>query len=105
MDNNDFYQQLNVSDRTIRNYKSAINSKFLKGILLDMYGVTNLFEITNLKKLWDLYSLVNLHPYNVNNHRWHSAAVMKYIRYLNNGQKYGKRIDYKKPKQKTLTKQ
>ena len=38
---------------------------------------------------------MNLHPKNVEQHRIYSSAIMKYIRYLNNGERYGRRIDYK----------
>lgn len=95
-----FYNQLNVSERTRRNYESAIRSSFVKGVLQDFCGSDNLFVITDLEKLWQVYSHVNLHPVNIATHRAYSAAIMKYIRFLNNGKKYGKRIDYKRPRQK-----
>ena len=38
----------------------------------------------------------NLHPKNISNHRIYSCVIMKYIRFLNNGKKIGKRIDYGK---------
>ena len=98
----DFYEYLDVSNRTRRNYVKAVRSKFLKDILFENCGTYNLFEIDDLKKLWDIYSKVNLHPNNVKNHRNYSAALMKYIRFLNNGQRYGKRIDFgiERPKRK-----
>lgn len=89
----DFYAQLNLSSTTIHNYRSALNSNFLKD-LLKKYGLKQLFSITDLELLWKIYSEVNLHPKNIRDHRAYSAAIMKYIRFLNNGQKYGKRIDY-----------
>lgn len=57
-----------------------------------------LYQITDLETLWKLYSKINLHPINISSHRAYSAAIMKYIRFLNNGEKYGRRIDYNKSK-------
>ena len=96
-----FYKQLNVSDRTKQNYRVAINSSFVKGILQTFNETDNLFLITDLEKLWAIYCIINLHPINLANHRGYSSAIMKYIRFLNNGKKYGRRIDYKKPKRKS----
>jgi len=95
-----FFEQLNVSPRTKLNYKTAINSSFVKRILKGFGDTDNLFDITDLEKLWVVYSHINLHPVNLANHRTYSAAIMKYIKFLNGGKKYGKRIDYKKPKGK-----
>lgn len=96
----DFINQLNVSQRTQQNYEGAIRSAFVKGILQDFCGTEDLFDITDLEKLWMVYTHINLHPVNIATHRAYSAAIMKYIRFLNNGKKYGKRIDYKKSKPK-----
>ncbi len=91
----EFFKQLNVSQRTQKNYEGAIRCPFVKGILKDFCGTDDLFVITNLKKLWLVYSYINLHPINVATHRLYSAAIMKYIRFINNGEKYGRRIDFK----------
>lgn len=91
-----FFKQLNLSETTTRNYIGAFNSSFLKNILHTEFNIVDIFEITELETLWQIYSKINLHPKNVANHRIYSAAIMKYIRYLNNGAKYGRRIDYKK---------
>jgi hypothetical protein len=93
---NDFFAQLNLSEATTRNYRLALNSSFLKEMLLKECGGKQLFEITDLEELWKLYSKINLHPKNISNHRSCSAAVMKYIKFLNGGKKYGRRIDYNK---------
>ncbi len=94
-----FYKSLStLSARTIRNYQTSIKSVFLKQQLLEELKTDSLFDIDNLDKLWGFYSRINLHPINIANHRSYSAAIMKYIRFLNNGEKYGKRIDYQKPK-------
>lgn len=95
-----FYEQLSLSKSTIANYKASLNSSFLKDVLKSDFGVLDVFEIIDIEDLWKLYSKINLAPQNIKNHRCYSAAVMKYIRFLNNGIKYGKRIDYKKPKAK-----
>lgn len=92
----DFYKSLNLSVTTTNNYRSAIQSSFLTGVLKDEFDTLDLFEIVDLQKLLDLYSKINLHPKNISNHRAYSAAIMKYIRYLNNGQKLGRRIDFGK---------
>lgn len=97
---NHFFSQLNLSDTTLRNYKVAFNSTFLKEMLLKECDGKQLFQITDLDVLWKLYSKVNLHPVNINNHRLYSAAIMKYIRFLNNGERYGRRIDYKKSRKR-----
>lgn len=93
-----FFSQLSVSQRTQKNYEAATKSSFVKGVLQDFCGTDNLFVITDLEKLWMVYSHINLHPVNIATHRVYSAAIMKYIRFLNKGEKYGKRIDANKPK-------
>lgn len=95
-----FYEQLNLSQSTIRSYRNAINSKYLKGLIKSAYGVESIFEITDLKLLWNLYSNINVDTKNINSHRAYSAAIMKYIRFLNNGNRYGRRIDFNKKKSK-----
>lgn len=92
----DFYESLNLSDTTTNNYRSALQSSFLLEFLKQEFNTFDLFEIVDLDELWQIYSKVNLHPKNINNHRAYSAAIMKYIRYLNKGCKYGKRIDFGK---------
>ena len=95
----DFYKSLNgLSERTINNYQTSLRSRFIKGLLMTNFSTDNLFNIDSLDKLWKLYSLTNLHPTNISNHRRYSCAIMKYIRFLNNGNKYGKRIDYQRPR-------
>ena len=93
-----FYKQLSLSSRTYQNYKKALESRFVKQILNENFGVSEVFEIIDLDSLWKLYSMINLHPQNISNHRAYSAAIMKYIKYLNGGKRYGKRVDYQKPK-------
>ena len=93
-----FYSQLTVSERTKKNYKRSINSSFVKSVLKRFCNTDSLFEITDLEKLWEVYCYINLHPVNMGSHRVYSTAIMKYIRFLNHGEKYGKRIDYNKPK-------
>ena len=88
-----FYEQLKVSSRTKKNYYNALNSSFIKRALQDSFDTDNIFLITDLAKLWDFYCKINLHPTNIANHRGYSCAIMQYIRYLNNGNKVGKRID------------
>lgn len=90
----EFFKQLSVSERTRKNYVASIRSTFLKEVLVDKCGTDYLFDITDLKQLWDLYLYVNTHPRNISNHRNYSVVISKYLRYLNNGVKYGKRIDY-----------
>lgn len=92
----DFYKSLNLSVTTKNNYRSALQSSFLTGVLKEEFNTLDLFEIVDLEELWELYSKINLHPKNIKNHRAYSAAIMKYIRYLNNGQKLGRRIDFGK---------
>ena len=87
----DFFKSLNLSETTTNNYRSALHSSFLVGILNDEYNTLDPFEIVDVKVLWCLYDQINSHPKNIRNHRAYSAAIMKYIRYLNNGQRIGKR--------------
>ena len=98
-----FFSQLNLSESVARNYKNALNSTFVKVILAEKSNKESLFEITDIEELWNLYSFINLHPKNVAHHRVYSAAVMKYIRFLNDGKKYGRRIDYNCSKKKKTT--
>lgn len=97
---NDFIAQLNLSEATTRNYIVALNSSLLKEMLSKECGGKQLFEITDLDELWKLYSKLNIHPRNISTHRVCSAAVMKYIKFLNGGKKYGKRIDYNRSRPK-----
>lgn len=89
----EFLNQLNVSDRTKHNYESALNSRFVKNYLYELYGINSIFEITKLEQLWELYCKINVHSTNIANHRGYSCAIMRYIRFLNGGKKYGRRID------------
>lgn len=91
-----FLSQLAVSDRTRRNYLNAIRSTFLRSILYEYCGTSNLFDIIDIKKIYEVYSVVNIHPRNINNHRNYSAPIMKYICFLNNGRKYGRKRDYQR---------
>lgn len=95
---NSFFSQLKLSESASRNYRHALTSSFLKEILTANYNINTIFEVTDIKELWDIYTQVNIHPKNIAQHRAYSAAIMKYIRFLNNGNKYGKRIDYLKRK-------
>lgn len=90
----DFFKQLNLSASTTRHYKEALKSDFLKDIVEKECQKSDIFEITDLNLLWKIYSMVNLHPHNIRVHRAFSSAIMKYIRFLNNGKKYGNRIDF-----------
>lgn len=90
-----FFESLNVSQNTMRNYMVSINSSLVKQFVKSK-NFSSLFEIDDLNILWDLYSDINLHPKNIAAHRSYSAAIMKYIRFLNNGVKIGHRVDYKK---------
>ena len=97
----DFFEQLNLSPTTLVNYKSALNSSCLKSVVSSIDDtVDSIFEITDLDILWKIYSEVNLHPVNIRNHRGISCAVMKYIKFLNNGKKYVKQTDCKKTPKK-----
>ena len=94
---NDFFAQLDLSPVTLSNYRSALNGRVLKEVLAQVdSSKKSIFEITDLDLLWDIYSKVNVHPSNIKNHRGTSCAIMKYIRFLNNGNKVGKRIDFGK---------
>lgn len=92
----DFFESLNLSSATINNYRSALQSSFLLDYLKQEFKVNDLFEIDDLESLWQIYSRINLHSKNISHHRAYSAAIMKYIRFLNKGSKYGKRIDFGK---------
>ena len=91
-----FYSQLNLSRTTINHYKVALDSKFIRTLLSERYGYNTVFAVSDLDLLWEFYTVLNLHPHNIANHRVYSAAVNRYIKYLNNGNKYGRRIDYRK---------
>ncbi len=95
-----FYKQLPVSQRTKVNYRIALNSSFVRMVLQDKCGTEDIFSLTDLPKLWEVYSYINLHDSNIKNHRIYSAAIMRYIRFLNNGEKYGKRVNALKPKKR-----
>lgn len=92
----EFFNSLKLSENTIRGYRIALNSKFFVGYLMEYYGYDSIFDINDVSVLWEIYSELNLHPKNVTNHRCYSSVVMKYLKYLNNGDRYGKRIDFGK---------
>ena len=94
----DFLAQLTLSESSLRNYKFALNSTLLRETLEQECGVSSLYELTDLDTLWRLYCKINLHPKNVAAHRAYSAAVMKYVRFLNHGEKYCVRKERKKKK-------
>lgn len=71
--------------------------------IIDLFcgcGENVLSDIVDLDTLWLLYTKINLHPKNISNHRIYSCVIMKYIRYLNKGNRIGKRVDYGKAKTK-----
>ena len=95
-----FYDQLNLSPVTLQNYRSALNGRILREVLSEVDdSIKSIFEITDLDLLWIIYTKVNIHPANIKNHRGTSCAIMKYIRFLNNGSRIGKRRDYGKSRQ------
>jgi len=80
-----FFASLTIAEATKRNYKTGLNSSFFKDFLAKKFKCKNLFEITDLDKLFEIYPDVNIHPKNEEMHRVCSAAIMKYIRFLNDG--------------------
>ena len=93
-----FFSQLPVSERTKVNYKYALNGSFIRSVLREKCETEDIFSITSLTKLWEVYSYINIQDANIMNHRIYSAAIMRYIRFLNNGKKIGRRIDANKPR-------
>lgn len=98
----EFLSQLSLSESSRRRYKDALSSLWLNGIVQEEFGLNSVFEISDLEMLWKLYSKVNLHPVNMRLHRYYSSPIMQYIKFLNGGKKYGKRIDYNKKKKKQI---
>lgn len=94
----EFYSSLKLAESTIQNYRAMLRSKFLRDILNLEFNLQDIFEVTDLEVLWDIYSKVNVHPKNVEMHRICSAGIMKYIKFLNNGKRIGHRVDYRKPR-------
>ena len=93
-----FFASLTIAEATKRNYKTGLNSTFFKDFLLTRFECKNLFDITDLEKLFEIYTVVNIHPKNEEMHRVCSAAVMKYIRFLNNGKKYSRHKEQEAPR-------
>ena len=93
-----FFSSLGLADATIRNYKTALNCNFIKEYLSVKFNCISIFEIIDLEVLYDIYVNIRVHPKNIETHRVCSAAIMKYIRFLNDGKKIGRRIDYKIPR-------
>ena len=71
----DFYKSLNLSVTTTNNYRSALQSSFLTGVLKEEFNTLDLFEIVDLEELWELYSKINLHPKNIKNLRCSFSPV------------------------------
>ena len=61
----EFYLQMPLSEMTVKNYRLALNSRYVKDFLLSECGVGNLFELDDLDVLWQLYSKINRHPFNI----------------------------------------
>lgn len=76
-----FFDWLDGSERTVLNYKNAINSTYLKTVLKTMFDTSNLFDLSDLVQLWQMYSFVKQDDNNVRNHRIYSSAIMKYMRF------------------------
>lgn len=95
---NAFYASLNISEVTKKNYCSALRGKFLCSILNRETGTNDVYAVVELEVLWKIYSYINLHPKNIATHRNISCALMSYIKFLNGGKRYGKRIDFAKPR-------
>ena len=93
-----FYNNMKLSSATKTNYRYAYSHPFLKELLFEFFQTRDIFEVADLNKLSEFYATVKIHPFNIDKHRVYSAAVMTYIKYLNNGKKTGKRIDYQKPR-------
>ena len=69
-------------------YCTSLKCRFLNEHIQSLYGKESIFDIDDLKILRDIYDFVNLHPRNIAQHRNISCALMRYIRFLNNGKKY-----------------
>lgn len=95
---NAFCASLKVSEVTKKNYLSALHGKFLCSVLQAETDTNDVFAIVNLEVLWKIYSYINLHPRNIATHRNISCALMRYMKFLNGGKRYGKRIDFEKPR-------
>ena len=95
-----FLSQINLSNSAKRRYRNALSSTFVNDILHQEWHFNSIYEITDVEILWKFYSLINLHPENVRLHRYYSAPIMQYIKYLNGGKKYGRRIDYMRKRKK-----
>ena len=93
-----FFASLTIAEATKRNYKTGLNSSFFKDFLATKFKYQSLFEITDLDKLFEIYTNVNIHPKNEEMHRVCSAAVMKYIRFLNGGKKYNGKKEHEQPR-------
>lgn len=93
-----FYKSLNVTQGTVSSYKNSLRDSILLELLKKDYNISNIFEIVELETLWSIYCKIKDHPKNLSQHRRYTAAIMKYIRYLNDGKKYGRRIDFGKPR-------
>lgn len=93
-----FFSSLGLAEATMRNYKTALDSRFLKEYITAKCNCISIFDIIDLDVLYDIYINIRIHPKNIETHRVCSAAIMKYIRFLNGGKKIGRRIDYKIPR-------
>lgn len=85
---------------TKKNYLSALHSKFLCSVLQAETDTNDVFAIVDLEVLWKIYSYINLHPRNIATHRNISCALMRYMKFLNGGKRYGKRIDFERTRVK-----
>lgn len=93
-----FIASLQTTHKRWNNYVLALNGKFVTQILTESFGINSIFDVTDLNKLWEIYTAVNINPHNLATHRLFSSAIMSYIKFLNNGKRIGKRIDYMKPR-------
>ena len=93
-----YRSSLNIYEVTKNNYFSSIRGSLLCNALEAECGTKDLFAVMDLEKLWKVYSYINLHPKNIATHRNISCALMSYMKFLNGGKRYGKRIDFAKPR-------
>ena len=55
-----FFSSLNLAEATMRNYRTAFNSKFLIEYITENYKQKTLFDITDLDDLYNIYVLLYL---------------------------------------------
>lgn len=77
-----FLLERNPSPKFIRTYGIYLSSQVVKKYTKETVGTDNIFEISSVKNINDIYSKVKSDENNIRLHNVYSGAVSAYCKYL-----------------------